>query len=50
MNRRSWKNGMIDGKGVYTYSNGDIYDGYFKMDKKGLERDCIRNNKNNFKV
>ena len=24
---------MKDGKGIYYYSNGDIYDGYFKMDK-----------------
>ena len=24
------KNGMMDGFGIYTYSNGDVYEGEFK--------------------
>ena len=29
-----WKNGEIDGEGVATYANGDVYTGYFVMGKR----------------
>ena len=28
-----WENGLADGKGVMTFSNGGIYDGQWKNDK-----------------
>jgi hypothetical protein len=29
-----WKGGEIDGQGVATYANGDVYSGFFKRGKR----------------
>lgn len=29
-----WSNNVKDGKGIYHYINGDIYDGSWKKDRK----------------
>ncbi len=30
----SWKEGEIDGEGVATYANGDVYTGHFTAGKR----------------
>lgn len=41
-------NGKMDGRGVMTYNNGDVYDGMFKNNLKHGEGEHFKVDTNNF--